>query len=61
MTPAQAEIHSTTDASHWSNFSAQFADWMNQTSTPTPTIETTTLTFQRAAFTSSESAARVAE
>src|SRR4051795_9890354 len=61
MTPAQAEIQSTTDASHWSKRFAQFADWMNQISTPVPTIETTMLTFQRAILRSSESAASDAE
>src|SRR5438876_6250537 len=61
MTPAQAEIHRTTDASHWSKRFAQLPEWMNQISTPVPTIDTTTLTFQRATFMSSESAASVAE
>src|SRR5881397_1483119 len=61
MTPAHAEIQSTTEASHWSKRFAQFADWMNQINTPVPTIETMMLTFQRAILMSSESAASDAE
>src|SRR4051794_33409146 len=61
MTPAQAEIQITTEDSHWSKRSAMLADWMNQISIAVPTIETTSVTFQRAALMSSESAASDAE
>src|SRR4051794_9097717 len=61
MTPAHAEIQSTTEASHSSNLFAQFASWMNQISTAVPTTDTATHTFQRAALMSIESAASVAE
>src|SRR5436305_996183 len=61
ITPPQAAIQTTTEAIQLSKLCAKLFDWMNTISTIVPIIVTTTETFQRAAFTSSDSAANVAE
>src|SRR5918911_2172921 len=61
MTPPQAAIHTTTDASQLSKSCAKLFDWMNAISATVPTIETITATIHRFARMSSDNAASVDE
>ena len=56
--PAHGLIHTMIDAIQLSNECAKLSDWMNAISTAEPTTPATAVTFQRAALSPIDSAAR---